>query len=262
MRASQMLAAHYDPEKGTIFIKALHDRVIYFLGSNLESSAQTWALTNQTVTSLSIIPPKMGRQGLIALVVSSQSKNPEKVDFFLPVYCKNDKPFVDLENDWQPSAKRLLQITGHYYLHTAIASKIFTTYTYCNKSNECHVDGNLLCKYAMMEVDAAHIIAAARAPKQEEWVKKKLEQVTKAFNVARNEAEVKIRSLENEIIQLKEKHWTQVLEVAKIMGEIAVIIDQAWFTKDANDKLFQVAITLGGNEMVEHYKRCVKHQRS
>lgn len=261
MRASQMLAAHYDPEKGTIFIKALHDRVIYFLGSNLESSAQTWALTNQTVTSLSIIPPKMGRQGLIALVVSNQGKNPEKVDFFLPVYCKNNKPFVDLENDWQPSAKRLLQITGHYYLHTVIASKIFTTCQY-NKSNEYQVDGNILCKYAMMEVDAAHVIAAARAPKQEEWAKKKLKQETKAFNLARNEAEAKTRNLESEIIQLKEKNKTQALEAAKIMGEITVIIDQAWFTKDAREKLFQLAITLGGKEMVELYKRCVKHQRS
>lgn len=191
MLARDMLGADSLRESGMVHIRGLLHDQIRVVGATLPVSVRNDVETN----SFYVQAPEPGKVGLVAVHVTS-SRYSKKEDttggFLLTISWKDDQPFVDLTKPWMPLQGRAGQmVKGH--LEIRINGRLFTTSQYMRLISETyHVirDGDLICRYMNLEVDADVVIHAATQVKVEENAIRRLSKLQAQLDAAMQQLSV------------------------------------------------------------------------
>lgn len=196
MRASQVLLASSSADQGTVVLTRKSGNMIV-VGTSVPITVRPGG---NGVHSFGVCPQK-DKSGVVAVSVRvDRGKHDcDWLDFMLPVSWKDDKPFVNLEDVWIPSADRLGQVVEQH-INLCVEDQWFTTYEYGAESQTRYLpDPNLACRYLVGDATAEDVIAAAEEARAEASVRDQL-QVAQQELIA---AKQRIVELEREFAGLK-----------------------------------------------------------
>jgi hypothetical protein len=172
MRASDVLVAAGDGDKGVIVVEAKKNCEIIQAWSNLETNAGDMESPMQSL----VLTTKGKKSGVLVLVVSDRVK---KVDAFkhltyrfilrIGAYDGSGIPFIDLNNQFIPwpghigqieeyNATTVREVAGRktFALEVRIGNEIFSTNPEIPHKRYIE-DGDILCRYMTKEMEADHV---------------------------------------------------------------------------------------------------------
>jgi len=134
--------------------------------ANLNTSLVSLSLHAEEVSSFSLSLPKNKDEGLIAIKIRRKGTFWGTLN---RVYRDSDgKVFVDTEKPFIPDSDRLIQFYDDGTLEIAIGKVIYTNQIKNSSSRyeQRLVDGNLLCQYALGEIDSEGLLRAVEEVKR------------------------------------------------------------------------------------------------
>lgn len=165
MRPDNVLVATQN--EGCILLSGVQEDQIVLVGSTMPTSLRTG-----TTSSMFILHPVPEQSGMVAINVISgrfgDKRYPKNFEFMLSVTWQ-DKPFVDLENQFVPAPGIYGQAVREH-MEVRIDNVVYTDYEHlCGQNPKTRLvpDPDLLCRYLASQATAEEVIAAAEARTEE-----------------------------------------------------------------------------------------------
>ena len=210
MRPNDLITGTMSADRGTVLVEGKFSHRVTVTGTTLLTSSRL----GESVNAFSL--PIPSEKGLIAVSVyydaGPKDKNGKHVGFLLGVTSSG----VDLENPWQPNAKRLGGVDPYGVISVQIDSKRFSSAKHRDDAGFVP-DGSLLCRYLLGEIQAADVTAAAELQQAEESAVEKLKDAEFELRQARMQHE----TLENRCADY------QACKTA-VWGVLNTIRDRRW----------------------------------